>query len=86
MDNLTNSNLLDPMNRYEKLKEKQITTIMQEQSVSREEAEEIRRQQFRELGRRGGRVGGVPFKYNKELAKEAQILSVKSRKRNKNTQ
>lgn len=70
------------MNRYEKLKEKQITTIMQEQSVSREEAEEIRRQQFRELAARGGRKGGTPFKYNRELAREAQALSVKARARN----
>ena len=70
------------MNRYEKLKEKQITTIMQDQSVSREEAEEIRRQQFREMAARGGRKGGTPFKYNRELAREAQALSVKARRRN----
>lgn len=68
------------MNRYEKLKEKQITTIMQEQDVSREEAEEIRRQQFRELGARGGAVGGTPFKYSRELAREAQALSAKERR------
>ena len=70
------------MNQYEKIKEKQITTIMQEQNVSREEAEEIHRQQFRELGARGGAVGGTPFKYNRELAREAQVLSVKARREN----
>lgn len=71
------------MNRYEKLKEKQITTIMQEQNVSREEAEEIRRQQFRELASRGGKVGGTPFKYDRKLAREAQALSVKARAKNR---
>ena len=70
------------MKRYEKLKEKQITTIMQEQNVSRAEAEEIRRQQFRDMGARGGAKGGTPFKYNRELAREAQALSVKARRKN----
>ena len=70
------------MNQYEKIKENQIKSIIIEHGVSRDKAEEIRIQRFREMGLRGGAVGGRPFKHNKELAKKAQALSVKARARN----
>ena len=70
------------MNQYEKIKENQIRDIIIEHGVSRDKAEEIRLQRFREMGRRGGAVGGRPFKQNPELAREAQALSVKARRAN----
>lgn len=70
------------MNQYEKIKENQIRAIIMEHGVSRDKAEEIRRQKFREMGSKGGAKGGRPFKNNPELAKEAQALSVKARNRN----
>lgn len=70
------------MNQYEKIKENQIKTIIIEHGVSRDKAEEIRIQRFREMGRRGGAVGGRPFKQSPELAREAQALSVKARRAN----
>lgn len=70
------------MNHYEKIKENQIKAIMTEHGVSRDKAEGMRLQRFREMGSKGGAVGGRPFKQNPELAREAQALSVKARARN----
>lgn len=70
------------MNQYEKIKENQIRAIMIEHGVSRDRAEDIRIQKFREMGSKGGAKGGRPFKNNRELAREAQALSVKARARN----
>ena len=73
------------MNQYEKIKENQIRDIIIEYGVSRDKAEEIRLQRFREMGSKGGAVGGRPFKQNPGLAREAQALSVKARNRNNET-
>lgn len=71
------------MNQYEKIKENQIRSIVAEHGVSRDKAEEIRIQRFREMGSKGGAKGGRPFKQSPELAREAQALSVKARRANK---
>lgn len=71
------------MNRYEKRKENEITAIMKRYNVTREEAEEIRLEEYRELGRAGGKKGGRPFKYSRELAREANKLSHIKRAENK---
>ena len=70
------------MNQYEKIRENQIRDIIIEQGVSRDKAEEIRIQRFREMGSKGGAKGGRPFKNSPELAREAQALSVKARRAN----
>lgn len=70
------------MNQYEKIKENQIRDIIIEYGVSRDKAEKIRLQRFREMGSKGGANGGRPFKQNPELAREAQTLSVKARRAN----
>lgn len=71
------------MNQYEKIKENQIRAIIMEHGVSRDKAEQIRLQRFREMGSKGGAKGGRPFKNSPELAREAQALSVKARMANK---
>ena len=71
------------MDQYEKIKENQIRAIMTEHGVSRDKAEEMRLQRFREMGSKGGKNGNTGgFAANRELARKAQALSVKARRAN----